>query len=258
MTTSDVCCHDLDLLESRDVIGHVIVILATCCFLLVVNYNHICLSCIFIGVTTLTFCGHVTSSVTSFAVCVTLYGRGWNECHFLTQPVYVVYTVGVQVFATVSELIKFYENNGVELLGDSRRNLPVGKVKLRPIWSLHIRKHLLCGRPPNRPHYASRPSVCPSFRPSVCLPVLYGILTRKRKIHRETKIGAVAVMPIFSAKGRRSEGVGTAALYVDNGPIHYVLVSPCLTSVNCINVRTFFNHCNVSVDYCHLHGCNKS
>lgn len=37
------------------------------------------------------------------------------------------------VFATVIELVNFYQNNGVELLGDSRRNLPLGKVKLRPI-----------------------------------------------------------------------------------------------------------------------------
>ena len=42
-------------------------------------------------------------------------------------------TIDLQVFATVIELVNFYQNNGVELLGDSRRNLPVGKVKLRPI-----------------------------------------------------------------------------------------------------------------------------
>ena len=41
--------------------------------------------------------------------------------------------IGLQVFATVIELVNFYQNNGVELLGDSRRNLPLGKVKLQPI-----------------------------------------------------------------------------------------------------------------------------
>jgi len=39
-----------------------------------------------------------------------------------------------QVFATVTELVNFYQNNGVELLGDSRRNVPVGMVKLQPMW----------------------------------------------------------------------------------------------------------------------------
>jgi len=34
----------------------------------------------------------------------------------------------------VPELVSFYQNNGVELLGDSKRNVPaVGKVKLRPM-----------------------------------------------------------------------------------------------------------------------------
>ena len=37
-----------------------------------------------------------------------------------------------QVFASVTELVNFYHNNGVELLGDSRRNLQVHNVKLKP------------------------------------------------------------------------------------------------------------------------------
>jgi len=63
--------HDLDLLGSRDVIGHVIIGLGVGTFLLVVNDDH---APILHGygdtglqkfwVTSLTFWGHVTSSVT--------------------------------------------------------------------------------------------------------------------------------------------------------------------------------------------------
>ena len=64
--------HEFDLLGSRDVNGHVTIGLGVGTFLLVVNDDHYLLSCTYMeirgfkdfGVTSLTFWGHVTSSVT--------------------------------------------------------------------------------------------------------------------------------------------------------------------------------------------------
>jgi len=62
--------HEFDLLGLRDVIGHVTIGLDICGFLLVVHCNHVYCTVTEIwgpkdiGVTTLTFWGHVTSSVT--------------------------------------------------------------------------------------------------------------------------------------------------------------------------------------------------
>jgi len=67
-------CHDLDLSGSRDVISNVTIRISMGHFLLVVHWNQVCISSRFrdrvlqghkhIVVTTLTFQGHVTSSVT--------------------------------------------------------------------------------------------------------------------------------------------------------------------------------------------------